>query len=121
MIQGERFAGMPRPQRGFGLWPGVHVVPHFDEIPSLVVSGIRRAIGTKLTLIGVNGNTALVKLDDGPDRPSARMRDGWARKQSATPRPATASNDPGTDAEGTHSDEQELERLTHPAARHTRL
>ncbi|MEM8620084.1 MAG: Type 1 glutamine amidotransferase-like domain-containing protein [Actinomycetota bacterium] len=65
MVQGERFAGMPRPQRGFGLWPGVHVVPHFDEIPSLVVSGIRRAIGTKLTLIGVNGDTALVKLDDG--------------------------------------------------------
>ena len=63
MVQGERFAGVPRPHRGFGLWPGVHIVPHFDEIPSAIVSAMRRLVGKNLTLVGVNANTALVELD----------------------------------------------------------
>ncbi len=65
MVQGELFAGLPRPRRGFGLWPGVHIVPHFDEVPSVVVSTMRRVIGTNVTLIGVNANTALVNIDRG--------------------------------------------------------
>jgi cyanophycinase-like exopeptidase len=60
MIQGEAFAGFPRPHDGFGLWPGVHIIPHFDEIPSPIVSAMRVAVGRKRTLVGVNGNTALV-------------------------------------------------------------
>jgi cyanophycinase len=63
MVQGERFAGVPRPHHGFGLWPGVHIVPHFDEIPSVIVSTIRRMVGKDLTLVGVNANTALVNID----------------------------------------------------------
>ncbi len=60
MIQGEAFTGLPRPHDGFGLWPGVHIIPHFDEIPSPIVSAMRVAVGRKRTLVGVNGNTALV-------------------------------------------------------------
>lgn len=63
MIQGDVFAGMPRPHQGFGLWPGAHIVPHFDQIPSAVVAAMRLAVGKKRTLIGVNGNSALLAID----------------------------------------------------------
>ena len=62
MVQGERFAGLARSHRGFGLWPGVHIVPHFDEIPSAVVSVVRRVVGRDIALVGVNANTALVAV-----------------------------------------------------------
>ncbi|MEO1057508.1 MAG: hypothetical protein AAFY28_11395, partial [Actinomycetota bacterium] len=55
-------------QSGFALWPGVQIIPHFDEIPSLVVSGMRRVVGARLTVVGVNGNTALLKTNDGTCR-----------------------------------------------------
>jgi len=64
MIQGEVFAGMPRRHGGFGLWPGCHIVPHFDEIPSPVVAAMRAAMGRDHTLIGVDGDTALVHAHD---------------------------------------------------------
>lgn len=64
MIQGERFAGLPRSRRGFGLWPGVHLVPHFDEIPPVIVSAMRRIVGGRHTLVGVDANTALL-ADEG--------------------------------------------------------
>jgi cyanophycinase len=60
MIQGDLFAGVPRSHQGFGLWPGIHIVPHFNEIPSAIVSTMRRTVGKKHTLVGVNANTALV-------------------------------------------------------------
>ena len=63
MIQGEAFTGLPRPHDGFGLWPGIHIIPHFDEIPSAIVSAMRVAVGRKRTLVGVNGDTALVNRD----------------------------------------------------------
>ena len=63
MIQGEAFTGLPRPHDGFGLWPGIHIIPHFDEIPPAIVSAMRLAVGRKRTLVGVNGNTALVHND----------------------------------------------------------
>ncbi len=63
MVQGERFAGLPRSRRGFGLWLGVQIVPHFDEIPSPIVSAIRRSVGRQLALVVVNANTALVQAD----------------------------------------------------------
>lgn len=64
MIQGEAFAGVPSGHPGFGLWPGVQIVPHFDEIPAAVVSAMRLAVGRDLTLVGVDGNTALVQNGD---------------------------------------------------------
>jgi cyanophycinase len=63
MIQGDVFAGVPRRRQGLGLWPGIHIVPHFDEIPSAVVSTMRRTVGKEHTLVGVNANTALVNID----------------------------------------------------------
>jgi len=64
MVQGEIFAGVPRGHEGFGLWPGVTVVPHFDEIPSAAVSAMRLLVGKHHTLVGVNANTALVNVGD---------------------------------------------------------
>lgn len=63
MIQGEIFAGLPHKHGGFGLWPGVNIVPHFDEIPSAVVSAMRLAMGRDHTLVGVDRNTALLHAD----------------------------------------------------------
>lgn len=63
MIQGEVFAGFPRSRDGFGLWPGAHIVPHFDEIPTAVVSAMRLAMGRDHTLIGVDRDTAFLHAD----------------------------------------------------------
>lgn len=60
MIQGEVFMGFTGSSSGFGLWPGVQVIPHFDEIPGPVAATMRRAAGKQRTVIGVNGNTAMV-------------------------------------------------------------
>lgn len=60
MIQGELFVGRTGRSEGFGLWPGVAVIPHFDEIPSPVAAAMRKAAGKERTVVGVNGNTALV-------------------------------------------------------------
>lgn len=78
MIQGEVFAGMPRSHGGFGLWPGCHIVPHFDEIPSPVVSAMRVAMGRDHTLIGVDGDTALVN-SNGTYRVIGRKVTVWTR------------------------------------------
>ncbi len=61
MIQGEVFAGFPRKHDGFALWPKVNVIPHFDEIPGAIVSSMRLLGGTKMTIVGVDGYTALVR------------------------------------------------------------
>ncbi|MFK7917001.1 MAG: Type 1 glutamine amidotransferase-like domain-containing protein [Ilumatobacter sp.] len=60
MIQGDTFRGMATSSSGFGLWPGVQVIPHFDEIPAPIASTMRLAAGKGTTVIGVNGNTAMV-------------------------------------------------------------
>lgn len=67
MIQGEAFAGFPARHRGFGLWPNVHVIPHFDEIPQSMIGGMRRLVGKRLTVLGVEGYTALLKRGDSYD------------------------------------------------------
>ena len=46
-------------QASFGLLPGAFVIPHFDEIPRMMLHGMRLVAG-KLTVIGVEGSTALV-------------------------------------------------------------
>jgi cyanophycinase len=47
-----------------GLVPGIAVIPHFDEIPAMMVNAInlRRR---KVTVIGIDGSTALVKSNTG--------------------------------------------------------
>ncbi len=61
--QGCAFAGLPRRRQGFDIWPGLHIVPHFDEIPKAVSAVMRRTAGKGHTVVGVNGNTALVSVD----------------------------------------------------------
>ena len=68
MIFGEHIPGLrsPWPMRpGFGLLPGTVIIPHFDEIPGAFVSGLRPLLPRGTTLIGIEGNTALVREDDG--------------------------------------------------------
>lgn len=65
MIQGEVFMGFTGRNEGFGLWPGVQVIPHFDEIPAPVAAAMRKAAGKGRTVIGVNGNTAMVRANGG--------------------------------------------------------
>ena len=60
MVQGMAFAGFPWRHGGFGLWPGIQVIPHFDEIPSAVVKAMRLAVGMDTTVVGVDGFTALI-------------------------------------------------------------
>jgi cyanophycinase len=57
-------------QTSFSLLPGSFVIPHFDEIPRMMLHGMRLVAG-RLTVIGIEGSTALVC---GPDGLSVRGR-----------------------------------------------
>lgn len=61
MILGEKFFGFPGWRTGFALLPGATIVPHFDEIPDRMMGPIRRIAGKRLTILGIEGNTALVQ------------------------------------------------------------
>jgi cyanophycinase len=65
MVQGEIIFGFPRQASGFGLIPGVQVIPHFDEIPRAMISVARLWVGPAKTVLGIEGNTALVRQPDG--------------------------------------------------------
>ncbi len=60
MIMGEKFYGFPGLKSGFNFLPGATVVPHYDEISDAFLSPIRALAGKTLTLLGIEGNTALV-------------------------------------------------------------
>jgi cyanophycinase len=61
MIMGEKFYGFPGLKNGFNFLPGATVVPHFDEISQSFLQPIRLAAGKNLTLLGVEGYTALAQ------------------------------------------------------------
>ncbi len=46
-------------QPAFNFLPGAFIIPHFDEIPRMMLHGMRLVAG-KLKVIGVEGSTALV-------------------------------------------------------------
>jgi cyanophycinase len=46
-------------QPAFNLLPGAVILPHFDEIPKVMLAGIRLLAGA-LPIVGVEGSTALV-------------------------------------------------------------
>jgi len=62
MVLGAALLDFPRTWRtlpALGLAPGIAIIPHFDEIPSLlthVIAAARRNI----TVVGIDGSTALV-------------------------------------------------------------
>lgn len=62
MIFGEKIASSPLNwslDDGFGLLPSVFIIPHYDEIPGLVKGGLPY-VNRSLSLVGIDGNTALV-------------------------------------------------------------
>lgn len=64
MIQGEKIWGFPGLKPGFNFLPGTIIIPHFDEISENVVRPVRLMLGKELTLLGIEGNTALIKDGD---------------------------------------------------------
>lgn len=65
MILGERFFAFPGWKHGFALLPGAAIIPHFDEIPQGMLQPMRRVAGKDLTILGIEGNTALVQTTGG--------------------------------------------------------
>ena len=63
MIMGEHLPGFPGLKPAFGLLKGVVIMPHFDEIPGFVVNGLGVLVRGGQTLVGIEGNTALVGSD----------------------------------------------------------
>lgn len=61
MIMGEKFFGFPGWKPGFGFLSGMTVLPHYDEISEMVIAPARQVLGYGLTILGIEGNTALVK------------------------------------------------------------
>jgi cyanophycinase len=60
MIMGERMPGFPGLKPAFGLLKGGVIMPHFDEIPRTIVSTLRLLVREEYSLLGIEGNTALV-------------------------------------------------------------
>ena len=61
MIMGEKFFGFPGWKPGFGFLPGITIMPHFDEIPVHIKKSVSLITAQKMTLVGIEGNTALVE------------------------------------------------------------
>ena len=64
MIMGESIPGFPGWKPAFGLLPGVVIMPHFDELPGAMRSTLQLLVVDKRTLLGIEGNTALVIADE---------------------------------------------------------
>ena len=60
MILGEKIVGLPFLKSGFNFLPGHIVMPHYDEISKNLRTAIRWMAGPALTVLGIEGNTALV-------------------------------------------------------------
>jgi cyanophycinase len=60
MILGEKFFGFPGWKHGFNFLPGATILPHFDEIPQAMITSMRALTGRSITLLGIEGNSALV-------------------------------------------------------------
>ena len=60
MIMGARLLGFPGLQPAFELIPGAVIVPHFDEIPAAFVKTVHFFVARDKTVVGIEGNTALV-------------------------------------------------------------
>lgn len=63
MIMGEKIFGFPGWRPGFGFIPGITILPHFDEIPPHIMKLVHLITGKNMTLVGIEGNTALVESD----------------------------------------------------------
>jgi cyanophycinase-like exopeptidase len=59
MIWGARATPLPW-HNGFNRLPGVVILPHFDEMSGWLVDTVKIVLAANLTVIGIDGNTALV-------------------------------------------------------------
>jgi len=59
MIMGEKLFGFPGLKPAFALLPGAAIIPHFDEIPEAMIKSMHLLAGKGLTVLGIEGNTAL--------------------------------------------------------------
>jgi cyanophycinase len=67
MVFGASIPGFPTPwptHPGFGLLPGAMIIPHYDEIPEHYVRVIKGMVASHLTLLGIEGNTALMRTGE---------------------------------------------------------
>jgi cyanophycinase len=64
MIMGEHIPGFPHSSQGFGLLRGTMIMPHFNEIPKAMINTLHILVKDERTLLGIEGNTALVGEDD---------------------------------------------------------
>lgn len=60
MIMGEKIAGLPFLKPGFNFLPGCIIMPHYDEISKNLRSLVHWLSGSALTVLGIEGYTALV-------------------------------------------------------------
>jgi cyanophycinase len=59
MVMSESFIAFPGWKTGFGLLPGVTVIPHFDELGGRTLAVLSQPQRPRLTIVGVERNTAL--------------------------------------------------------------
>ena len=67
MIWGERIPRFPPPpiwQAGFAYLPNVVILPHFDEMSHVMTNILHFILGSGHTLVGIDGNTALVMMEE---------------------------------------------------------
>jgi cyanophycinase len=83
MIMGEKIYAFPGTRPGFDFIPGTLVIPHFDEFPSAMVHTARLTIDGSLTILGIEGNTALVRMNDTYEVLGAGGVTVWNREKKA--------------------------------------
>jgi cyanophycinase len=93
MILGQTFYGFPGLKPGFNFLPGVTVIPHYDEIPESMLKPVRLLTGNNLTILGIEGNTALVQCGEQYDVVGSGGITVWNRlgKIRYTPGPLPAA------------------------------
>ena len=64
MIWGERATPFPW-HKGFGYLSGAVIIPHFDEMSGWVMDIVKKVLAGNQTVLGIEGNTALVCTHDG--------------------------------------------------------
>lgn len=68
MVLGGEFFDFPqvwRTRPALGMVPDIAVIPHFDELPSFFAENAIKAAAGKITVVGVEGATALVGSQHG--------------------------------------------------------
>lgn len=64
MIMGEKIQGPMGGRAGFNLLPGRIIIPHFNEFPGILSRIMRLVTDKAMTIVGIDGLTALVVEGD---------------------------------------------------------